>query len=157
MKAILLVIGKTTDSYLKKAVEEYRNRLTHYLPFEIEIIPELRNTKKLSFDQQKEMTCAKVLEYLQTSDTVVLLDEHGKEYSSMEFSKYMEQKMSSTPHQLIFIIGGPYGFSKDLYNRANGMISVSRMTFSHQMIRLIFIEQLYRALTIIKGEPYHHE
>ncbi len=157
MKVILLVVGKTTDAYLQEGVSIYLNRLKHYLPFAMEVIPELKNTKSLSFEQQKEKESDLILDFVQTGDEVVLLDERGKEFSSTGFSQYMEQKMNASPKRLVFVIGGAYGFSEKLYVRANGKLSVSKMTFSHQMIRLIFVEQLYRAMTILKGEPYHHE
>lgn len=157
MKIILLVVGKTNDSYLSKAVDDYLNRLKHYIPVQIEVIPDLKNTKSMSFELQKEKSGESILKYLQEGDEVVLMDERGKEFSSMQFADYMEKKMSTVNKRMVFVIGGPYGFSEAVYARANGKISVSKMTFSHQMIRLIFAEQLYRAMTIIKGEPYHHE
>ncbi|MDR3704761.1 MAG: 23S rRNA (pseudouridine(1915)-N(3))-methyltransferase RlmH [Paludibacteraceae bacterium] len=157
MKIVLLVVGKTNEKYLLEGISEYQNRLKFYIPFQLEIIPELKNTKSLSFQLQKEKSSELILQSLQESDEVILLDEQGKEYTSVNFARFMEQKMSASPKRLVFVIGGPYGFSEKLYERANGKLSVSQMTFSHQMIRLIFIEQLYRAMTIIKGEPYHHE
>ena len=131
-------------------------RIGHYMPFELVTIPELKNTKHLTEEQQKVMEGELILRLLQPSDTVVLLDEHGHEFRSIEFAQWMEQKRN-TARRLVFVIGGPYGFSKDVYARANEQLSLSRMTFSHQMIRLVFTEQVYRACTIIKGEPYHHE
>jgi len=157
MKIVLLVVGKTNEKYLLEGISEYQNRLKFYIPFQLDVIPELKNTKNLSFQLQKEKSSDLILQSLQESDEVILLDEHGKEYTSVNFARFMEQKMSASPKRLVFVIGGPYGFSEKLYERANGKLSVSLMTFSHQMIRLIFIEQLYRAMTIIKGEPYHHE
>jgi 23S rRNA (pseudouridine1915-N3)-methyltransferase len=157
MKIVLLVVGKTNEKYLLDGISEYQNRLKFYIPFQLEVIPELKNTKNLSFQLQKEKSSELILQSLQESDDVILLDEHGKEYTSVKFARFMEQKMSASPKRLVFVIGGPYGFSEKLYERATGKLSVSQMTFSHQMIRLIFIEQLYRAMTIIKGEPYHHE
>ena len=132
-------------------------QLKHYLGFDIITIPELKNTKNLTIDQQKQQEGELILRQLQVGDQVVLLDEHGKELRSIEFSKYMEQKMQTVGKRLVFIIGGPYGFSPDVYAKANEKLSLSKMTFSHQMIRLIFVEQLYRAMTIMRGEPYHHE
>lgn len=126
------------------------------MPFEIVIIPDIRNTKNLTEEQQKTMEGELILKQLQPSDTVVLLDEHGNEYRSIDFAKWLEQKCNMS-RRLVFIIGGPYGFSKLMYERANEKISLSKMTFSHQMVRLIFTEQMYRACTIVKGEPYHHE
>ena len=157
MKVVLLVVGKTNEKYLMEGIGEYQNRLKFYIPFQLEVIPELKNTKSLTFQLQKEKSSEQILEWLQDSDEVILLDEHGKEYSSVNFARFMQQKMGASPKRLVFVIGGPYGFSEKLYQRANGMLSVSQMTFSHQMIRLLFVEQLYRAMTIIKGEPYHHE
>lgn len=156
MKATLLVIGKTDKDFVKKGIDEYQKRLVHYLPFEFKIIPDLKNTKNLSENQQKQKEGELILEKLKPTDTLILLDENGKEFSSVGFSKFMEQKMISGTRNLVFVIGGPYGFSEEVYKKAQGKISLSKMTFSHQMIRMIFIEQLYRAMTIIKGEPYHH-
>ncbi len=157
MKAVLLAIGKTDTQYFKEAIEEYKKRLIHYLPFDVELIPDLRNTKNLSEEQQKAKEGELILKSLQAGDYIVLLDDKGKEYTSMKFAQYIEQKMHSVPKRLVFIIGGPYGFSDDVYNKANEKLTLSRMTFSHQMVRLIFVEQLYRAMTIINNEPYHHE
>lgn len=157
MKAVLLAIGKTDAQYFKEAIEEYKKRLIHYLPFDVELIPDLRNTKNLSEEQQKVKEGELILKSLQAGDYIVLLDDKGKEYTSMKFAQYIEQKMHSVPKRLVFIIGGPYGFSDDVYNKANEKLTLSRMTFSHQMVRLIFVEQLYRAMTIINNEPYHHE
>ncbi len=156
MKTILLLVGKTTDKHFIAGINGYAERITHYMPFEIVTIPELKNTKNLSEEQQKTMEGELILRQLQTSDTVVLMDEHGKEFTSMEYARWLEQKRN-TARRLVIIIGGPYGFSQKVYERANEKISLSRMTFSHQMVRLIMTEQLYRACTIIKGEPYHHE
>ncbi|MDP4189732.1 MAG: 23S rRNA (pseudouridine(1915)-N(3))-methyltransferase RlmH [Bacteroidota bacterium] len=157
MKITLLLIGKTNDDYLKKGIGIYQDRLKNYITFELKTIPELKKTKSLSELQQKEQEGLLILELLKPQDTVLLLDEHGEEYSSVNFSTFLQKKMLSGIKNLIFVIGGPYGFSDKVYQRANGKISLSKMTFSHQMIRLIFIEQLYRAFTILKGEPYHHE
>lgn len=157
MKITLLLIGKTNDDYLKKGIGIYQDRLKNYITFELKTIPELKKTKSLSELQQKEQEGQLILELLKPQDTVLLLDEHGEEYSSVNFSAFLQKKMLSGIKNLIFVIGGPYGFSDKVYQRANGKISLSKMTFSHQMIRLIFIEQLYRAFTILKGEPYHHE
>lgn len=157
MKVSLLLVGKTVNKHFVELIDEYAGRVKHYIGFEIVTIPELKNTKSLSVDQQKQMEGELILKQLQSGDYVVLLDEHGKEFRSIEFSKYMEQKMLSVNKRLVFVIGGPYGFSQDVYGKANEKISLSKMTFSHQMIRLIFVEQLYRAMTIMKGEPYHHE
>ena len=148
-----MLVGKTTDKLFAKGIENYVSRLAHYMPFEMVIIPELKNTKKLTEDQQKVAEGEMILTKLQPSDTVVLLDEHGR---SIEFASWLQRKQQTT-RRLVFVIGGPYGFSKAVRERANEKISLSKMTFSHQMVRLIFTEQLYRACTIIKGEPYHHE
>lgn len=157
MKVSLLLVGKTVNKHFIDLIDEYAGRVKHYIGFEIITIPELKNTKKLSAEQQKQQEGELILKQLQPGDHVVLLDEHGKEFRSIEFSKYMENKMQVVSKRLVFIIGGPYGFSPDVYAKANEKISLSKMTFSHQMIRLIFVEQLYRAMTIMRGEPYHHE
>ena len=156
MKTVLILIGKTTDKVFQAAISDYVERIGHYMPFGLKVIPELKNTKSLSEEQQKEKEGELVMKLIQPSDTVVLMDEHGSEYRSVEFARWIERKQN-TCRRLVFIIGGPYGFSKALYQRADDKISLSRMTFSHQMVRLIFTEQLYRACTIIRGEPYHHE
>ena len=139
-----------------KIMDDYRERITHYLPFTLTTIPELKNTKSLSEEQQKSAEGELILKQLQPSDTVVLLDERGREPRSMELAAWLEKKQQSA-RRLVFVIGGPYGFSPAVYERANEQLSLSRLTFSHQMVRAIFMEQLYRACTIIKGEPYHHE
>lgn len=156
MKTILLLVGKTVDKRFSTAIDDYAKRINHYMPFEIITIPELKNTKNLTADQQKTMEGEQIFKHLQPSDTVVLLDEHGCEFTSMAYAHWLEQKRA-TARRLIIIIGGPYGFSSKVYEQANEKISLSKMTFSHQMVRLIATEQLYRACTIIKGEPYHHE
>lgn len=157
MKITCLVIGKTTEKYFIDAIDEYTSRLKHYIPFEITVIPELKNVKNVSVTDQKEKEADLILKNIQPGDYIVLLDEHGKEFTSIEFSTYIERKMHTVSKRLIFIIGGPYGFSPRIHHLANEKISLSKMTFSHQMIRLIFIEQLYRAMTILSNEPYHHE
>ena len=156
MKTILLQVGKTVNKHFQAGINDYVERIGHYTPFEVVTIAELKNTKNLTEQQQKQQEGELILRQLQASDTVVLLDEHGREYRSIEFARWLEQKQQ-TSRRLIFIIGGPYGFSNDVYARANEQLSLSKMTFSHQMIRLTFTEQVYRACTIIKGEPYHHE
>ena len=156
MKTILILVGKTQSKIFKVGIDDYVSRIEHYMPFSITTIPELKNTKSLSEDQQKQKEGELILKEIQPSDTVVLLDEHGADFRSVEYANWLKQKQN-TARRLIFIIGGPYGFSPDVYARANEKISLSRMTFSHQMVRLIFTEQLYRACTIIKGDPYHHE
>lgn len=157
MKIELAVIGKTSIGYLKQGIDEYIKRLKHYVPFEIKYIDDIKNTKNISEDQQKRTEGAKILSLLDKSDFVVLLDEHGKEYTSMQYSSYIQKRMLSGAKKVVFVIGGPYGFSQEVYDRANDNISFSKMTFNHEMIRLIFTEQLYRAYTIINHEPYHHE
>lgn len=156
MKLTLLVVGKTTDPHIIALIEDYKKRLSHYLPFDMMVIPELKNAKNLSFDQQKQQEGELIIKAVGPTAQVILLDEHGKEYRSIEFADYMQKRMSAG-QDLFFVVGGPYGFSPDVYNRANGKISLSQMTFSHQMIRLIFVEQIYRAMTILRNEPYHHE
>jgi len=156
MKTELIVVGRTVSKHFSTLIDDYRERIGHYMPFSITIIPELKNTKSLSEEQQKSAEGELILKQLQSSDTVVLLDEHGREPRSIELATWLEKKQS-TVRRLVFVIGGPYGFSAPIYDRANEMLSLSQLTFSHQMVRLIFVEQLYRACTIIKGEPYHHE
>ncbi len=157
MKALLLVVGKTVDSRIQSLVDDYKERLKHYLPFEMFVIPELKANRNFSFDQQKEKEGELLMKFFQAGDTVVLLDENGKEFKSTEFALWMQKKQNTVSKRLVFVIGGPYGFSPEVYGKANDKISLSRMTFSHQMVRLVFIEQLYRAMTILHGEPYHHE
>ncbi len=157
MKITLLLVGKTVNKDFVKLIDEYAGRVKHYIGFEIVTIPELKNTKSLSAEQQKQAEGELILKQLQGGDHVVLLDEHGKEFRSIEFADWMTRKMNTVNKRLVFIVGGPYGFSPSVYDAANEKISLSKMTFSHQMIRLIFVEQVYRAMTIIKGEPYHHE
>ena len=156
MKIELIQIGKTVNKIFVEGINEYLGRIKHYVPFNITTIPEVKNTKSLSESQQKTLEGTLILKQLQAQDTVVLLDEHGKEFRSVEFAAWLE-KQQQVARRLVFVIGGPYGFSDDVYERANSKISLSKMTFSHQMVRLIFCEQLYRACTIIQGEPYHHE
>lgn len=157
MKVQLILVGKTVDKRFSDVIDEYASRVKHYIGFDIQVIPELKNTKNLSADQQKQQEGELIVRQLQAGDHVVLLDEHGKEFRSVEFSDWMVKKMNTVSKRLVFIVGGPYGFSPDVYSKANEKISLSKMTFSHQMIRMIFTEQLYRAMTIMKGEPYHHE
>lgn len=156
MKTLLILVGKTVNKHFIAGISDYTERIGHYMPFDIVTIPELKNKRNLAEEQQKQMEGELILKQLQPSDTVVLMDEHGRELSSMEFAAWLEQKRN-TARRLVFIIGGPYGFSSQLYKRADDKLSLSRMTFSHQMVRLVFTEQIYRACTIIRGEPYHHE
>jgi 23S rRNA (pseudouridine1915-N3)-methyltransferase len=156
MHITLLTVGKTDVAWVRQGLDMYISRLGHYVPFTLSEIPELKGAASLSEAQIKGKEGELILKQLQPSDTVVLLDEHGKEFRSVEFARWLEQKRN-TARRLIFVIGGPYGFSPAVYARANEQLSLSKMTFSHQMIRLTFTEQVYRACTIIKGEPYHHE
>ena len=157
MKITLLTVGKTEDKYLKEGIEKYTRRLKHYISFQIIELPELKNTKHLSAEQQKAKEAELLLKNIQPTDSLILLDENGTEFSSLQFSQFLNKKMLGSVQHLVFAVGGPYGFDVSIYNRANDKISLSRMTFSHQMVRLFFTEQLYRAFTILKGEPYHHE
>ena len=156
MKITLLVVGKTTDQRLQTLIEDYQQRLKHYIPFEIVVIPDLRNAKALTQTQIKEQEGIEILRRITPSMDVILLDEHGREYRSIEYAQWIQKKMSAG-RDITFIVGGPYGFSTAVYERADGKISLSKMTFSHQMVRLFFVEQLYRAMTILRGEPYHHQ
>ncbi|MBQ4390826.1 MAG: 23S rRNA (pseudouridine(1915)-N(3))-methyltransferase RlmH [Paludibacteraceae bacterium] len=156
MKITLLVVGKTTDGQLETLISNYVKRLGHYIPFTLQVIPELKQTKSLTTEQQKVQEGELILKAVPASADLILLDERGKEYTSIEFSAYIQKRMSAG-RDVVFVVGGPYGFSEAVYNRAVGMISLSRMTFSHQMVRLFMVEQLYRAMTILNGEPYHHE
>ena len=157
MKIALIVIGKTDAGYFVEAINEYKNRLVHYIPFEMEVIPDIKNVKNLSEVQQKEKEGELILKTLQSGDYMVLLYYIVNLFTSMQFSAYIEKKMHTIPKRLVFVVGGPYGFSEAVYKAASEKISLSKMTFSHQMIRLIFIEQIYRAMTILNNEPYHHE
>ena len=157
MKIHLILIGKTTDKRIEALVAEYAARVTHYIPFSMEVIPELKNTKSLTAEQQKEREGELIRKALREGDHVVLLDEGGKEFRSVEFADFLQQRQHSVPHRLVFIVGGPYGFAPAIYALAAEKVSLSRMTFSHQMVRLFFVEQIYRAMTILRGEPYHHE
>ena len=157
MKIVFLTVGKTEDAYLKDGIDKYVKRLKHYTRLEIVELAELKNTKALTPEQQKVKEAEMILKKVSPLDHVVLLDENGTEFSSKQFANYLDKKAISSTSTLIFVVGGPYGFDQTVYARANDKLSLSRMTFSHQMIRLLFTEQLYRAFTIIKGEPYHHE
>ena len=157
MKIKLLAIGKTDDKNLQILIQNYEKRLKHYIKFELEIIPDLKNVKNLSEFEQKEKEGALILKKINPTDQLVLLDEKGAMNTSKEFSKFMQKKMNSGVKQLVMVIGGPYGFSEAVYKKSQGKISLSKMTFSHQMIRLFVVEQIYRAFTILRNEPYHHE
>ncbi|SMC60021.1 23S rRNA (pseudouridine(1915)-N(3))-methyltransferase RlmH [Pedobacter africanus] len=157
MKITLLVIGKTEDKYLIEGIDKYLSRLKHYIGFNLLVVPDIKNTKNLTEAQQKTKEAELILKQISNPDMVILLDERGKKYSSVSFSNYLNKQMIGSVQHLVFIIGGPYGFDESIYKRSNGSISLSDMTFSHQMVRLFFVEQLYRAFSILKGEPYHHE
>lgn len=157
MKITLIAIGKTEDNYLIEGINRYLNRLKHYINFNLIIINDVKNTKNLTEAQQKNKEAELILKQLNNSDMVVLLDEKGKKFKSVEFASYLNKQMIGSVQHLVFIIGGPYGFDESIYKRSNSSLSLSDMTFSHQMVRLFFVEQLYRAFTILKNEPYHHE
>jgi 23S rRNA (pseudouridine1915-N3)-methyltransferase len=157
MKIKLLAIGKTDDKHLISLIDTYKKRLKHYINFELEIIPDIKKVKNLSQVQQKEKEGELILNKLANTDNLLLLDEKGKEMRSVDFSNFLQKKMNAGIKQLVFVIGGPYGFSENVYKKSQGKISLSKMTFSHQMIRLFVVEQIYRAFTILKNEPYHHE
>jgi len=156
MKTVLIQVGKTTDKHFGAAIDDYAGRIAHYMPLDVVTIPELRNTKSLSEEQQKAAEGELIMRQIQSADHVVLLDEHGQEHRSIQLAQWLQKRMQ-TSRRLVFVIGGPYGFSPAVRQRADEMISLSRLTFSHQMVRLVFMEQLYRACTIIRGEHYHHE
>ncbi len=157
MKITLLTVGKTDKDWVKQGIDIYVSRMKHYFPFAITEIPELKNASSLSEDQIKTKEGELILKNIKPTEDVILLDERGREFSSMEFAKVLQDKISYTGKDIVFVIGGAYGFSEAVRQRSNSKISLSRMTFSHQMVRAIFVEQLYRAFTIMKGEPYHHE
>ena len=157
MKISLLLVGKTVNKDLNALIADYVGRLGHYVPFEMVVIPDLKNTKSLPVEQQRKKEGELISKYLKAGDFIVLLDEKGAERRSVEFADYIRKKQNQAFRRLVFIIGGAYGFSDDIYNMCNDKVSLSKMTFSHQMVRLIFVEQLYRAFAIINGEPYHHE
>ena len=157
MKISLIVVGKTEEEYLKTGVSQYEQRLVHYASFTIRVIPSLKSTKNLTSAQQKEKEGELIIQAMEGCDQVILLDEKGKNYKSTEFADFLQKHMNSGIRHLAFVVGGPFGFSESVYNRATGKLSLSSMTFSHQMIRLLFVEQLYRAFTILKNEPYHNE
>lgn len=157
MRITLLCVGKTDDARFASAIEKFQIRLKHYIPFNMVSLPDVKNTKHLRVDQQRAKEAGAILKQLAPGDHVVLLDERGKEYRSVEFAEYLNKLMVGSVQHVVFVVGGPYGFEESVYQRANSRISLSRMTFSHQMVRLFFVEQLYRAFSILKGEPYHHE
>jgi len=157
MNIKLIAIGKTDDKQLLQLIEQYQKRLKHYIKFDLDIIPDIKNVKNLSEKQQKEKEGELILKKLSPTDVLVLLDENGKQFTSVDFSSYLQKKMNAGIKQLVFVIGGPYGFSEAVYQKAQGKVSLSKMTFSHQMIRLFVVEQIYRGFTILKNEPYHHQ
>jgi len=157
LKTLLIAIGKTDEEYLKFGIDKFVDRVKRYMPFEFQVLPDIKQSKNLSEIQQKEKEGELLLKNFQAGDFIVLLDENGKQMSSVRFSQWLNNQMVNSPKRLVFVIGGPYGFSKQIYNMSNYKLSLSEMTFSHQMIRLFFVEQLYRANAILKGEPYHHQ
>ena len=157
MNIKLIAIGKTDNKNLQTLIEEYTKRLSFYIKFDLEIIPDIKNVKNLSEAQQKEKEGELILSKITPTDNLILLDENGKTFSSIGFSEFLQKKMNAGIKTLVFVIGGPYGFSETVYQKANGKVSLSEMTFSHQMVRLFVIEQLYRGFTILKNEPYHHQ
>ncbi|MBO7112824.1 MAG: 23S rRNA (pseudouridine(1915)-N(3))-methyltransferase RlmH [Bacteroidaceae bacterium] len=157
MKIILITVGKTDQQWLSDGIRQYTERLSHFCQFEFQVIPDIRNTRSMEASVQKEREGEQILKLLQPSDDVYLLDDKGLEMTSPQMAQWLEKRMSQSTKRLVFIIGGPYGFSPDVYNRVPGRLSLSRMTFSHQMVRLIFVEQLYRAFAILNNLPYHHE
>jgi len=157
MKITLICIGKTDEIYLETGINKYLQRLKHYINFNIVILPDIKNNKNITIEQQKAKEAQYLLKQLNPSDTVILLDEHGKSYRSTDFAKNLNKHLLNSTQHLVYIIGGPYGFDQAIHDRAQGKLSLSLMTFSHQMIRLFFVEQLYRAFSILRGEPYHHE
>ena len=152
-----MTVGKTDKKWVQEGIKIYADRLKHYIPFSITEIPELKNVSAFTKEQIKTKEGELILKNIRPSDDLILLDEHGKEYTSVEWSKFIEQRMSRSGKDIVFVIGGAYGFSQEVYSRSDAKVSLSKMTFSHQMVRAIFVEQIYRAFTIMKGEPYHHE
>lgn len=156
MKTLLILVGKTTDRHLSAGIDDYRERISHYMPFEVVVIPELKNTKAMSHEQQREREGEMIARCINPQDTVVLLDERGQQMTSPELAAWLQKKQQGT-RRMVMVIGGPYGFDRKIYDRADEMLALSQLTFSHQMVRLILTEQIYRACTILKGEKYHHE
>ncbi|MFC7522700.1 23S rRNA (pseudouridine(1915)-N(3))-methyltransferase RlmH [Parapedobacter sp. GCM10030251] len=157
MRITLLCIGKTDDPQLKAMIDKFEQRLKHYIHFHLVLLPDVKNAKSLSMDVQRAKEAVLIEKHVSPGDQLILLDEHGKAYRSVEFAEYLNKLMVSSTQHVVFVIGGPYGFDKRIYQQAKAQLSLSKMTFSHQMIRLLFVEQLYRAFTILKREPYHHE
>jgi len=157
MKITLILVGKTDKKYIIDGIAEYEKRLMHYCKFEVKVIPDIKNTKAMSADVQMQKEGEQIINLLRPSTETILLDERGREYTSVEFARFIERKAVAGQSDITFVVGGPYGFSQELKGVAKSMVSLSKLTFSHQLVRLLFVEQLYRAMTIIKGEPYHHE
>lgn len=157
MKVVLLSVGETDNEYFTRIIEDYKKRVNFYLPFKLSFVSDVKNRRGLSINEFKEEEGKKLLAVLHPTDQVVLLDDKGKQFDSPGFARYMEKKMVSVPKRLVFLVGGPYGFSREVHDRANERLSLSAMTFTHQMVRMVFVEQLYRAMTILNNEPYHHE
>ncbi|MBD5328711.1 MAG: 23S rRNA (pseudouridine(1915)-N(3))-methyltransferase RlmH [Bacteroides sp.] len=157
MEIELLTVGKTTIKFVNEGIEEYTKRLKHYIPYKITPLPDIKKNASLGAERQKEAEGEMILSKLQNSDYVILLDERGREYTSIEFSSFLEKQMVAGRKKVVFVVGGPYGFSQSVYERADGKVSLSKMTFNHEMVRLFFTEQVYRSMTILRGEPYHHE
>lgn len=157
MEILLLTVGKTTQPFVQSGIDEYTKRLKRYTPYKIECIPDIKGAKSLSEDMQKQKEGEAILATLTPADYCILLDEHGKQFTSVEFASMLQKTLASGRKRAVFVVGGPYGFSKAVYDRADAMISLSKMTFTHEMVRLFFTEQIYRAMTILRGEPYHHE
>lgn len=157
MEIELLTVGKTTIKFVSEGIEEYFKRLKHYIPYRITSLPDIKKNASFGAERQKEAEGELILAKLNSSDYVVLLDERGWEYSSVEFSGFIEKQMIAGRKRVVFVVGGPYGFSQEVYDRSDSKVSLSRMTFNHEMVRLFFTEQVYRAMTILRGEPYHHE
>lgn len=157
MKIMLMAVGRTQSDYLVTGIDNYVKRINRYMPFELKVIPDIKATRSLSEQQQKDAEGRLMLAALQPGDVMILLDERGKQYSSREFAAVVDRYALQSVKRLVFVIGGPYGFSKEMYDRADSQLSLSKMTFSHEMVRLFFTEQIYRAMTILRGEPYHHD
>lgn len=157
MKLLLTVVGKTSADYLIDGIDRYVKRMSHYVPFELKVLPDVKMPKNGTTEKQKQLEGATLLAEVKPNDLLLLLDERGRQYTSREFAAFLDNRMVNTSGRIIFAVGGPYGFSQEVYDRANAMLSLSKMTFSHEMVRLFFVEQLYRAMTILRGEPYHHD
>lgn len=157
MEILLLTVGKTTQKYIREGIDEYLKRLKRYITYRIVSIPDIRTSRAITPELQKIKEGEAILDFLSPSDHCILLDEHGKEYTSSDFASALEKIMASGKKRAVFVVGGPYGFSENVYSRADAKVSISRMTFTHEMVRLFFTEQVYRAMTILRGEPYHHE